>query len=139
MRETTSALSQISRPIAEVMDHKPHLRCTALGSTSLAATTVREIGEYATQITVMAGENTFRFGLVVAQHHECGHLDIPLSLLEGGSSVRLAAAGDASNHRLCTALQLRVRRLHVDHHAAIDAAEAQHDAGRDQVEHDLLR
>ena len=66
----------------------------------------------------MARENAFCFGLVVAQHHECGHLDIPVGLLEGTSSLRLAAAGDPSNHHLCTALQLRVRRLHVDHHAA---------------------
>ena len=66
----------------------------------------------------MARENAFGFSLVVAQHQECGQLDIPLGLIERASRLRLVAAGDLSNHQLCAALQLRIRGLHVDHHAA---------------------
>src|SRR5205823_9694858 len=110
------------------MVHKLHLsshaRCPAL-----LAGTVSEISEHASEVALMARENAFGFSLVVAQHQECGQLDIPLGLIERASRLRLVAAGDLSNHQLCAALQLRIRGLHVDHHAAEDTAELQHDAG----------
>src|SRR5438309_7646055 len=120
------------------MVHKLRLRSQGC-CPALLAVSASEISEDATEVALMARENAFGFGLVVAQHQECGQLDIPLGLLEGASRLRLVAAGDPSNHQLCTALQLRIRGLHVDHHAAKDTAELQHDAGGYQIEHDLLR
>src|SRR5258708_20305857 len=133
MGETTCGVSQISCAIAEEPDcaiaHKLHLRGTPTVR-RCSPQSSGEIREYPTQITLVPCENALCFGLVVAQHYESGHLDIPLGLLKGTSSLRLVAAGDPGNHHLCTALQLGVRRLHVYHHPPINPAQAQHNAGR---------